>query len=446
MFACAHYPEDGDFAASVRAEVEDQVRRLRHHACLAVWCGNNESQAMNRINTDLGGEPVPLSGQTLYDDLIPEVLSRLAPETPYRPGSPWGGANPNGMKAGDVHDWTVWHGLPPIPDDAMIGEYAAAPEGLHYKRYAEDQARFVSEFGIQAAPALATLRRWMDPADLTPDSPGFLQRIKDEARKADAMMSLETGPPADIQDYVDFTQWIQAEGLKFGIEHFRRRRPHCSGALIWQLNDCWPCVSWSLIDYDGVEKAAYHAVRRAFAPVLASFRDGPDDVVELWITNDTPSVLRSQAVLSLDRFDGTTDWRESLDFTVPANGHVVVWRAPVPPSLDHVLRVRSPHDAFEPNRRFAAPIRRLALPTDARPSMAVERLGPAALRVRLNASAYLAFVHLVSDRPDLRFDDNHFDLAAGESRTVVVTGSAAFGPTDLTVRCWNARSHEDRSR
>ncbi len=338
MFACAHYPEDGDFAASVKAEVEHQVRRLRHHACLAVWCGNNESQAMNRINTDLGGELVPLSGMALYDDLMPEVLARLDPVTPYRPGSPWGGTNPNSMRAGDVHNWTVWHGLPPIPDDTMIGEYGKAPEDLAYTRYAEDQSRFVSEFGIQAAPAVATLERWMDPADLTPDSPGFLQRIKDEARKADAMMSLETGLPGMIQDYVDYTQWIQAEGLKFGIEHFRRRRPHCSGALLWQLNDCWPCVSWSLIDYDGVEKAAYHAVRRAFAPLLASFKTGTDGAVELWISNDDAGPSIGEAIVSLERFDGTADWPETVSWSAPASGHVAPWRGAAP-SADRILCV-----------------------------------------------------------------------------------------------------------
>ncbi|WP_409514441.1 glycoside hydrolase family 2 protein [Brevundimonas sp.] len=439
MFACAHYPEDGDFANSVRAEVEDQVRRLRHHACLAVWCGNNESQAMNRINADLGGEPVSLSGLALYDSVIPQVLSRLAPESLYRPGSPWGGPNPNSMMAGDVHDWTVWHGLPPIPDQMMVGEYATTPEGLHYLRYAEDKARFVSEFGIQAAPSLATLQRWLDPADLAPDSPGFLQRIKDEARKADAMMSLDTGLPADIQDYVDFTQWIQAEGLKFGIEHFRRRRPHCSGALLWQLNDCWPCVSWSLIDYDGVEKAAYHAVRRAFAPVLASFKNGPNDEVELWITNDTGAVVCGDAMVSFDRFEGTTEWCETFAFSAPANGHVVAWRGRAPKSSHHVLRVASSDGVFEPNRQFSVPVRHLALASDMRPSVTIERLAPASLSIRLTSSVHLPFVHLVSDRPDLRFSDNHFDLAAGEVRTIAVTGSTPFGPRDVTVRCWNDR-------
>jgi beta-mannosidase len=439
MFACAHYPEDGEFAASVKVEVEEQVRRLRHHACLALWCGNNESQAMNRINTDKGGDPVRLSGTALYDDLIPEVLGRLDPEALYRPGSPWGGSNPNTMRAGDVHNWTVWHGLPPIPDDTMVGPYEVTPEGIAYTRYAEDQSRFVSEFGIQSAPALATLKRWMDPADLKPDSPGFLARIKDEAKKADAMISTVTGPAATIEDYVDFTQWTQAEGLKFGIEHFRRRTPHCSGALIWQFNDCWPCVSWSLVDYDGVEKASWFAVRRAFAPVLASFHI-ENGVAELWIVNDTLETVSGEAGIALSHLDGRMKWQATAAFAVAPNTGAAIWRGEVAAADDLVLTVRSAEDLFAPNRELLAPIARLALPQGARPEMTVRRIGPRELAVDLSAETWLAFVHLVSDRADLRFSDNWFDMAAGERRTITITAGADLGPADVALRCWNDRT------
>lgn len=438
MFACAHYPEDDAFAASVKAEAEDQVRRLRHHPGLALWCGNNESQAMHRINNDESGEDGVLSGLRLYDEVLPEVVERLSPGVVYRPGSPWGGANPNGMKAGDVHDWTVWHGVPPIPDDAMVDEFRADPEGVAYTRYAEDMSRFVSEFGLQAAPALETLERWMDPADLTPDSEGFLARIKDEARKADAMMIPVTGLPTSLRDYVDFTQWCQAEGLKFGIEHFRRRRPHCSGAVLWQLNDCWPCVSWSLIDWDGVEKASYHAVRRAFAPVLASFREDGDGL-ELWISNDAPTTAGDEVVVTLERLDGTVEQRWIEAVSAPPGGHAIVWRGTVDGGPDRVLRAVSANGRFEAARHYFTPIRDLALTAGAEPRTMIRRRSATELYVTLSADDWLAFVHLTSPRADLRFSDNHFDLAAGESRSIRVTATSPIGPGDLTVRCWNNR-------
>lgn len=439
MFACAQYPDDAAFAASVQAEIEDQIRRLRNHACLALWCGNNECQAMHRINADMSGDDAPMGGIALYETLMPGVLDRLDPMTPYRPSSPWGGPNPNSMRAGDVHDWTVWHGIPPIPDAEMEGAFQSTPEGIAYTRYAEDRSRFVSEFGIQAAPALATLKRWMDPADLHPDAAGFHQRIKDEARKAEAMMSRETGAPETLQDYVDYTQWIQAEGLKFGIEHFRRRRPHCSGALLWQLNDCWPCVSWSLIDYDGVQKAGWHAVRRAFAPVLASFRTEDDGSAELWITNDTLGAINANIQLSLETLGGRVLWRRALEVAVAGASHAVAWRGDGPRGTDQVLRVWSTSGAFGSNRLLPGPIAHMALPAGA-PSVTITRIAPAELKVDLAAAAYLPFVHLVSARPDLRFSDNYFDLTAGERHTVMVTAAAPVGACDIAARSWTARS------
>lgn len=432
MFACAHYPDDEAFARSVAAEVEDQVRRLRHHPCLALWCGNNENEAMHRIDADLSGQSTALGGAALYHDLMPRLLGRLDPETPYWPGSPWGGPNPNSMKAGDVHDWTVWHGVPPIPDSVMTEPFSSSPEGVAYGRYAEDTGRFISEFGLQAAPAPRTLERWMDPADLAHDSEGFLARIKDEARKADAMMAPITGLPTSLQEFIEFSQWSQAEGLKFGIEHFRRRRPHCSGALLWQFNDCWPCVSWSLVDHDGLPKAAYYAVRRAFAPVLASFRrDG--EAVELWISNDTEAPVRDTAVIALSGFSGDVAWRQEAPFEVVAGSSRPVWRGEAKDSIDQALTVRAASALFAPNRLLTAPVKDLALDRDPALTWSVE--GRA---ITLGAARYAASVRVEADGPSVRFDDNSFDLAGGETRTIIA--DTPIEAASLTVSSWADRA------
>ena len=440
MFACAPYPDDAAFVASVRAEVDHEVRRLRQHPSMALWCGNNENEAIHRIDVDVSGVHVPLPGAILYDEIIPDMLATLDPTTPYWPGSPGGGPNPNSMKAGDVHDWTVWHGIPPIPDDRMIEPFGFAPEKIVYQRYAEDTGRFISEFGIQAAPGLATLKRWMDPADLDPESEGFHLRIKDESKKALAMIDPVTGQPTTIQDYIDFTQWTQAEGLKFGIEHFRRRRPHCSGALLWQFNDCWPCVSWSLVDYDGVEKAGYHAVRRAFAPVLASFKEQGDAAVELWIGNDTRKPVKDLAVIVLATLDGRPLWSVEVAIHIPADASQPVWRGVVPASPDQVLTVHSTTGAFEGNRLLTVPIRALNLDPAARPTMTARPVADGALEIDLSAESYVAFVHLVSDRPDLTFSDNFFDLGAGDTRMITVSGAGPVGLDDIGLRYWNERA------
>jgi beta-mannosidase len=437
MFACAPYPEDDPvFVENVRREIEDQVRRLRGHACIALWCGNNENQAMHWFNGLLSGEDKLLPGALYYDTLIPGILAQLDPQTAYWPGSPEGGPSPNSMRAGDVHNWTVWHGIPLVADKNPLSGYDRSPEGVAYTRYAEDNARFVSEFGIQAAPAMATLKRWMASEDLELGTPGFLGRVKDVPEKANAMMRTVTGIPANLEEYVDFTMWTQAEGMKFGIEHYRRRKPHCSGALIWQFNDCWPCVSWSLVDYDGEKKASYHAVKRAFAPVLASFKALGGDRFELWITNDTLTQVTGNADIALATAGGETRWRERIAFDVAANGSVCVWQGEAKSEPELLLVVRSPDGAFLTNRHLMAPISRIPLLPGAAPAADIASAGPGELRVDLAASTLLLFVHLTSERPGLSFSDNYFDMEAGEKRTITVRGPD-LNPRDISIRCWN---------
>src|SRR5256886_6119588 len=157
-----------------------------------------------------------------------------------------------------------------------------------FLHYAEDMGRFSSEFGMHASPVYDTLRRNIPADQLSYHSPSMDHHNKDNPKnKGDNLMITVTGLPGNLEEYIDYSMIAQAEGLKFGIEHYRRRKPHCSGTLIWQLNDCWPVLSWSIVDYYGFGKAGYYYTRRAYAPVLASFKERNDGGVELWICNDT---------------------------------------------------------------------------------------------------------------------------------------------------------------
>ncbi len=440
MFACAPYPEqDPDFVENVRAEVGFQIRRLRNHACLALWCGNNEGQVVQGFVNAVAKTNDPLLGALYYDDIMPKLVAALDPTTPYWPGSPSGGPNANSMRMGDVHSWTVWHGLPPVPDNRAVGRYDLSPAGVAYTRYSEEMGRFISEYGIQASPSLETLRRRIPADQLTLGSPGLLHRIKDHPKnKIDAMMTSVTGLPKTLDDYVDFTMITQAEGLKFGIEHFRRRTPHCSGSLIWQYNDCWPGISWSLVDYYGFGKAGYFYVRRAYAPVMASFKALEDGAVELWITNDTRQALEEQVTLDLADFCGAALWTQALSVRLPALSSAPVWRGAaelVAAAPDRVLAVRSAADRFPENRHLFAAIKDLARPADTRPSVEIEQRGPHELAVHLGAESYLHFLHLLVPFEETRFSDNYFDLAAGRSRTIQVRNTARpITPADVTVR------------
>ncbi len=440
MFACSPYPENyPDLVDSIAAEAAYQVRRLRHHPSLALWCGNNENQFIQDFVNEAVGTKLPLEGALFYDRIIPDAVAKHDPAVPYRPGSPFGGPHANSMKSGDLHNWTVWHGLPPVPDDKSTGAVDRSPEGVAYQRYAEDMGRFISEFGIQASPVMETLRRAVPADQLGLKSPAMENRIKDTPKnKVDAMLVSVTGLPSTMEDYVDFTQITQAEGLKFGIEHFRRRKPHCSGTLIWQLNDCWPGVSWSLLDFYGFAKAGYHYVRRAYSPLMASFKPLADGSVELWITNDLARNASGGLIVKLLDMRGATVWRDEVPYAVPDNGSQPVWRgnaACIAALPNHVLTVRAVDDAFPANRHFFAAIKDLDRSRGAQPECAIERVGASELRVTLKAPAYLFFVHLLVPSETVRVSDNYFDMAPDETRLVTICDpDRSLRAEDIVIR------------
>jgi beta-mannosidase len=435
MFACAPYPEnDPDLVATIQAEIDFQIRRLHNHPCLSLWCGNNEGQAIHHMVTRLQGRSDPYPGELYFESIIPQAVERLDPTTPYWPGSPSGGPSYNSMKAGDVHNWTVWHGFPQIPDATPVGNFDPSPEGVAYTRYAEDMARFVSEFGIQAAPALQTLERWLSPDQLVLGSEHFLSRIKDHPKdKVNAMLANVTGLPSTLRQYVDFTQFVQAEGLKFGIEHYRRRKPHCSGTLIWQLNDCWPGISWSLVDHDGARKPSWYTVARAYAPVAASFRRTEDGAVEFWVINDTGEEANIDAELVLTCLTGETCWRETVAAKAPAHGVIL-------------LRTLAP-DRFTPFGEASLSARSTIFPTNhllladagpllgsAEPLLSLRKLAEGEWEAKLTGTAYHLMVVIETHRPDVVFSDNAFSLERDEVRKLILTTNGPVTDDDIHIR------------
>jgi beta-mannosidase len=438
MFACAVYPEEPpSFVAEVEAEASYQVRRLRSHACLALLCGNNENQWIHD-RTFWNRDDTTVPGAIYYHDVLPRVVAELDGLTPYWPGSPFGGDDHNDRRQGNVHNWEVWHGNFP----RHFGEESRqdpTPENVSYLRYADDMGRFISEFGMHAAPVRETLRRAIPQDQLFHHSPSMDHHNKDYPKnKGDNLMLTVTGLPEDLDEYVDFSMTSQAEGLKFAIEHFRRRKPHCSGTLFWQLNDCWPVLSWSVLDYNGFGKAGYYYARRAYSPLLASFKTLPDGSMELWLTNDTLSDVEDDVTVRLATFEGGTIWEESLRVQVSANAsHTVArWTADrVSGAPDRYLSVRSAGDRFPSNRHFFADIKDLRR-DPAGPEVDIIPIEEHELEVRLRASAYAYFVHVEVPDEAARFSDNYFDLEPGEERTVVVTNARSPITPETTKIRW----------
>ncbi len=441
MFSCARYPDyDPEFYAEVEREAELVVRRLRNHPCLALWCGNNENDWIeDMVYWQEPGHDFP--GRRVYHELLPRIVGELDPSRLYWPSSPYGGNDHNDEREGDRHNWQVWHGAvyprrfgePPKRD--------FSPEGVSFRHYAEDPARFISEFGMHASPILETLRRNIPPEELYFGSEALLYRNKDNPKdKGNKLMQAHTGLPKDLDQYIDFSMIAQAEGLKFGIEHYRRRKPHCSGTLFWQLNDIWPGLSWSVLDYYGFPKAGYFYARRAYAPVIASFKKEADGGYSLWIVNDTLTPVVDQVTWGVAEFEGASLLEQTIEITVPANSalrvaRITADRLPGDPRRTYLF-VRSGSGCFPDNREFRVEVKDLIRP---QPSLAVgmSQDDAGVITVRIGTDVYAYFVKLIVPVEGTRFSDNYFDIFPGEERVVQVWNAAGrpLTPADIEVSC-----------
>ena len=440
MFSCATYPDwDEAFLAECRREAEHNVRRLRSRPCLALWCGNNENQWLDSMQHPREIAPKPY-GAKLYDEVLPEVCAALDPATPYWPGSPYGGSDYNAQEEGDTHNWRVWAGNLP----RRFGEKQQnqeSPEGTNYKHYAEDDGRFISEFGIHGSPVLRTLRRNVPDGKLEYDDEQFNYRIKDfQADRKRWMMQPHTGRPADVAEYEVFSMLCQAEGLKYGVEHFRRNKFHCSGALIWQLNDCWPCISWSLLDYYLVPKASYYYARRFFEPVLVSIKEEPGGL-SVWLTNDTLSCYDAPITVALRDFNGEERWIARLEAAADPNESrriLSIPRAelPVGDPAREFLSVTSSTDPDLRNHYLFAPFKQCKLP-EANVSIETESLGGLFVRLKISSDKFVRFFRIESDLDRLEFNDNYFDIFPGETRKVEIRSTVKFDPAALAFKAAN---------
>jgi beta-mannosidase len=312
----------------------------------------------------------------------------------------------------------VWHGL---DFGAGGGDFASIGEARHYRRYALDRGKFISEFGIHAAPERSTLERWIDPSKLGVHSHTFDVHNKDNPKdKGDAILEIITGLPTSLDTYVDFTMVSQAEGLKFGIEHYRRRQPSNNGTLIWQFNDVWPGFTWSVVDYDGVPKAGYYYARRAFSPVLASFtRDG--NRLELWVSNSTATSVDVRALVTLGSVDDTFGEHSEVHASVAPRSSAMAWSTSGEFGSDQVAWVESPDGLFPANRLFFAEIKDIPFLTAALDVHVIET-GAGTATIDITADRFAYFVHIPTPAPGVRLSDNYLDLRPGESRQIEVRG------------------------
>lgn len=434
IFSCSIYPlDDPEFLENVRVEVVENIRRLRHRASLALWCGNNEME-WGWVDWAWSQQPELADLKAAYDRFfhhtLPEWCAAEDPDTAYWPSSPSSDApfeEPNGQRQGDAHYWDVWHGRKP------------------FTAYRDQYPRFMSEFGFQALPPLATIRTYAEEADWNMTS-----YIMEQHQKNDSGNSLMVGQmldtfrlPKDFSSLVYLSMVLQAEGIRYGVEHWRRSRERVAGTLYWQLNDCWPVASWSSIDYFGRWKALHYAARRFYTPVLLSIEDDPPRQ-GVYVTND-----------QLDAWEGSVRWSlETLDNVVLSAGEEPV--AAAPQAVTRVKQFDLAAHVTDENRRnlvfiaelwqddrlmtrqtaFFAPTKHLMLiDPQVRAACTVD---DGQLHVELHGRSLARLLELSLDGADVIFSDNYFDLPAGRGVTVSCPLPAGWdetqGRTALRIR------------
>jgi beta-mannosidase len=415
IFACGIYPDDDTFAENVHREAVENVRRLRHRASLALWCGNNEmEQGWCEWKWNQPDDPENLRLKAGYDrmfhHMLPAVVAQEDPDRPYWPSSASSGepfVDPNGQQRGDMHYWGVWHERKP------------------FTAYREQLPRFASEFGFQSLPPYKTIKAFTAPADrnLTSYVMEHRQRSGPGNRVILSQMLDTFRLPKDFPSLVYLSMVLQAEGMRIGVEHWRRNRARVSGTIIWQLNDCWPSISWSSLDYFGRWKVMHYAARRFYAPVLLSVEDA-DEKRDIHVTSD---LTRPWA--------GEVRWRlETLAGKVVDHGREEISAAPLADtpvcSLDFTGRIDDANrretilvcELWQGRSKVAscispfAPIKHLALED---PGLTVNvRRGKNGLLFDVSAKRLALFVELALEGADTIFSDNYFDLPAGASARI----------------------------
>ena len=421
MFACAVYDLTPEFEANIRAEFVDNIKRLRHHPSLGLWCGNNEMEQFVSEGNWVSKPSEVRDYLFMYERVIPEVLKQYDPDTFYWPASPSSGGSfddPRDPNRGDVHYWDVWHGNKPFSD---------------YRNYF---FRYASEFGFQSFPSMKTIETISDdPADWNIFSYIMEKHQRNAGANGKILNYLQQTYryPTQFPVLLYASQMLQAEAIKYGVEHFRRNRGRCMGAIYWQLNDCWPVASWASIDYWGRWKALHYYAKRFFAPVMVSCEEQGwmtaaadmnrehfefEKSIRLNVTNETLNDKKVTVKWALRNADSSVVRQEETQVAVPALSSV--WLDKVEfPEVDYFSQYVS-YEAWEEGKCISEGTVIFSYPKYFRyldPKLSYRVEGD---EIIVTAETYAKGVEILNENEDLILSDNYFDMNAGEKRVKIL--------------------------
>ncbi|MFZ4545645.1 MAG: beta-mannosidase, partial [Saprospiraceae bacterium] len=417
MFACAMYPGDKAFVKNVEQEAIENIKRLRHHPSIALWCGNNEiDEAWHNwgwqellILHPARKQQIWADYKKLFAKLLPELVATYGNGAPYWESSPsFGRANAMSLVQGDSHYWGVWHDEEP------------------FEQYAKKVPRFMSEYGFQSFPEWKTMLTYTEAKDRDLETPVMLVHQK-HPRGNTLMrkyMGREYQVPSSFEDFTYVSQIVQAEGMRRGIEAHRRAMPYCMGSLYWQLNDVWPVASWSGIDGLGRWKALHYFARESFAPTLISPTiDNGQLQVDL-VRDDTASLKQAALEVKIIDFDGNmvSEFKEPLSSVCGNSSSLVLNKAVQPLLKGHsdkeclaVITLIVDEKIISKKLLYFAYPKFLKLPKPTITHQFEEQDGQ--IKITLRSDKLAKNVFLQTDALG-HFDDNYFDLLPGESKEV----------------------------
>jgi len=419
IFACTTYPSDPDFLRRVTEEAEYNIKRLRNHACLAMWCGNNEIYEgmrfwgwKRRYKNPAVWEGMQEGYNRLFHQLLPNLVKEYDEGRFYMHSSPyeanWG--KPQTWKIADSHNWGTWYGRKPF-------------ESLD-----TDLARFMSEFGFQAFPEMKTIATFAEPKDYALES--GVMNAHQKARIGNELirktMALYYDVPEDFEELVYKGLVLQGYGIRHGIEAHRRNRPYCMGSLYWQLNDSWPVVSWSSIDYYGNWKAMHYQGKRAFAPVLLNaFKEG--DSLCIYTFSDVLKDFEDATLqLKLMDFNGKVLSKKTVKGEIPGNASNIFHKEA------YEGLAYSPRNTFllislkdRENQVLSEEIYYFSYPKDqdlpeTKVSYKVKTMD-GKCEVTLSAKQLARDIFIEISAQGAKFTDNFFDLLPGQTKKIVIT-------------------------
>lgn len=411
MFACQAYPFfDEAFLENVKREIEYNIKRLRHHASLALWCGNNEieTMAMGWLNF-----PKYIRWtEKFFHNILPEEVRKFDEDTPFIPGSPCGTGHMKEVDSdnyGDIHLWAVWHGL------------------QNMKYYRKRMTRFCSEFGFESLPDIKTIRTFAEKEDYDIHSPVFMahQKCNSGNDKMLYYIASRFRLPERFEDLVYLSQVTQLECISDATEHWRRNKGRCNGSIYWQFNDCWGVCSWSSLDYYGNYKALQYRAKHFNAPVSVSIED-KDGKVKLYILNDKPKKQSLTLKCKIFDFEKGILQEKSRDFEVGALENYecfTLYEKQLSRHFD-LTRIGVKAELYKNGRLINEktylfrPEKELQL---TKPEMKLKaELKDGEIAVTLKSDRFARLVRVESSLSTLPLSDNYFDLLPGESRTVTM--------------------------